>query len=206
MFANAGPSGEPMATPWICRYMLLLKLNSTEEVASCIDSTKMSRGKDGWGKSLLYRASAQICMVSASGTLVKRLEMSKERRKTDEGEKVKFLTSSTKVKESDTQLADRSWRTGWRRQVSHLASSCWVDPVIDRIGRKGTSFLYPLKSVRRKALGWISYFTPKSRCSSICGLMVCPKAHLPALFASVWRYESRNIYGKQVKNPVALCE
>ena len=97
---------------------------------------------DGCGKALLlYRASAQICMVSASGTLVKRLEMSKEQRKTEEGEKVKFLTSSTKVKESDTQLADRSWRTGWRRQVSHLASSCWADPVIDRIGRKGTSFL-----------------------------------------------------------------
>ena len=61
MFANAGPSGEPMATPSICRYMLLLKLNSTEEVASCINSMKMSRGKDGCDKTLLlYRASAQI--------------------------------------------------------------------------------------------------------------------------------------------------
>jgi len=60
MFANAGPSGEPMATPSICRYMLLLKLNSTEEVASCINSMKMSRGKGGFGKTLLlYRASAQ---------------------------------------------------------------------------------------------------------------------------------------------------
>ena len=96
-----------MATPSISQYMLLLKLNSTEEVANCINST-MSRGKDGCGKTLLlYRASAQICMVSASGTLVKRLEMSKEQRKTEEGEKVKILTS-TKVKESDTQLADRS--------------------------------------------------------------------------------------------------
>jgi len=109
MFANAGPSSEPMATPSIFRYMLLLKLNSTEEVASCINSMKMSRRKDGFGKTLLlYRASSQICMVSASGTLVKRLEMSKEQRKTEEGEKVKFLTSSTEVKESDTQLADRS--------------------------------------------------------------------------------------------------
>ena len=108
MFANAGPSGKPTATPSICRYMLLLKLNSTEEVASCINSTKMSRGKGGFGKTLLlYRASARICMVSASGTLVKRLEMSKEQRKTEVGENVKLLTSSTKVKESDTQLADR---------------------------------------------------------------------------------------------------
>jgi len=87
--------------------MLLLKLNSTEEEASCINSTKMSRGKDGFGKTLLlHRASAQICMVSASGTLVKRLEMSKEQRKTEEGEKVKFLTS-TKVKR-----IRRSWRIG----------------------------------------------------------------------------------------------
>jgi len=40
--------------------MLLLKPNSTEEVASCINSTKMSRGNDGCGKTLLlYRASAQ---------------------------------------------------------------------------------------------------------------------------------------------------
>jgi len=45
MFANAGPSGEPVATPSICRYMLLLKLNSTDEVASCINSTKMSRAR-----------------------------------------------------------------------------------------------------------------------------------------------------------------
>ena len=143
MFANARPSGEPMVTPSICRYMLLLKLNSTEEVASCINSTKMSRRKDGFRKTLLLcRASAQVCMVSARGTLVKRLEMSKEQRKTEEGEKVKFLTSSAKVKESDTQLADRSLRTGWRRQVSHLASSCWADLVIDRIGRKGASFLW----------------------------------------------------------------
>jgi len=67
MFANAGPSGEPMATPLICRCILLLKLNSTEEVASCINSTKMSRGKDSFGKTLLlYRASTQICMVSAN--------------------------------------------------------------------------------------------------------------------------------------------
>jgi len=96
LLANAGPSCEPMVTPSICRYLLLLKLNSIEEMASCIDSTKMSRGKDGFGKRLLlYRASAQICMVSASGTLLKRLGMSKEERKAEEGEKIKFLTSFT---------------------------------------------------------------------------------------------------------------
>ena len=123
MLAKAGPSGEPIATPSICRCMLLWKLNSTEEVAICINSTKMLRGKDGAGdSSLLYKASAQISMVSARGTLVKRLEMSKEQRKTEDGEKVKFLTSFTKVKESEMQLEESFWRTGWRREVSHLAS------------------------------------------------------------------------------------
>jgi len=109
-----------------------------------MNSTKMSRGNDGCGKTLLllYRASAQICMVSVSGTLEKRLEMSKEQRKTEEGEKIKFLTSFTKVKESYTKLKDKSWRTCWRRLVSHLASSCWADPVIDKFGRRDTSFLW----------------------------------------------------------------
>ena len=51
-------------------------------------------------------------MVSARGTLVKRLEISKEQRNTEEGEKVNFLTSFTKVKESDKQLEERFWRTG----------------------------------------------------------------------------------------------
>jgi len=32
--------------------MFLLKLNSTQEVASCINSTKMLRGNDGCGKAL----------------------------------------------------------------------------------------------------------------------------------------------------------
>jgi len=34
---------------------------------------------------------------------------------------------------------------------------------INQLGSISTSFWrYPLKSVRRKALGWISYFTPSS--------------------------------------------
>ena len=41
MLAKAGPSGEPIATPSICRCMLLLKVNFTEEVASCINSTSL---------------------------------------------------------------------------------------------------------------------------------------------------------------------
>ena len=75
MLARDGPRGEPIATRSICRCIILLKLNSTEEVAVCISSTKTARGKGGGVSSPLYRASAQISIVSASGTLVKRLQM-----------------------------------------------------------------------------------------------------------------------------------
>ena len=36
MFANAGPSSKPIAMLLICRCMMLLKLNSTEEVAAAL--------------------------------------------------------------------------------------------------------------------------------------------------------------------------
>ena len=68
--------GEPIATPSICRCVILLKLSSTEEVAVCIRSTKTARGKGGGVSSPLCRASAQISMVSANGTLAKRLQTS----------------------------------------------------------------------------------------------------------------------------------
>ena len=51
-------------------------------------------------RTLLHRASAQISIVSARGTLVKRLETSKEQRKTEEGERPKLRRVSTKVQES----------------------------------------------------------------------------------------------------------
>ena len=51
-------------------------------------------------RTLLYRASAQISIVSVRGTLVKRLETSKEQRKTEEGERPELQRVSTKVKES----------------------------------------------------------------------------------------------------------
>ena len=51
------------------KHPVLLKLNSTEEVAVCISSTKIARGKGGGVSSPLYGASAQISMVSACGKL-----------------------------------------------------------------------------------------------------------------------------------------
>ena len=52
-------------------------------------------------RTLLYRASAQISIVSARGDISKRLETSKEQRKTEECERPELRKGvSTKVKES----------------------------------------------------------------------------------------------------------
>ena len=48
MLAKAGPSDDPIATPSVCLYMVLLKLNSTEDVALFINSTNTSFGMTGW--------------------------------------------------------------------------------------------------------------------------------------------------------------
>ena len=46
-FARAGPRGLPIATPSICLYVMLLKLNSTEVVAVFISSIKTCREVSG---------------------------------------------------------------------------------------------------------------------------------------------------------------
>ena len=99
MLARDEPGGEPIATPSICRFIISLKLNSTEEVAVCISSTKITQGKEGGVSSPLYRASGQILRVPASGTLVRRTKQ----RKTDE-EKLNALTRS--VKELEIQWVE----------------------------------------------------------------------------------------------------
>ena len=71
MLASAKTKEEPIATPSICRYMTLLKLNLTNLVAVCMSSIKTSRGKDGAIRSLSYKESTQILIVSARGRLVK---------------------------------------------------------------------------------------------------------------------------------------
>ena len=45
--AKAGPSGDPIATPSVCLYIVLVKLNSTEDVAFFIYSTNTSFGMIG---------------------------------------------------------------------------------------------------------------------------------------------------------------
>ena len=75
MLAKAGPSGEPIAIPSVCLYMMSLKLNSTPDVALFISLMKTAFEISGCAsESLQYKASAQILMVSSSGTFVKRLE------------------------------------------------------------------------------------------------------------------------------------
>ena len=47
MFANAEPSGEPIATPSVCLYIVSLKLNSTDDVALSISSINTAWGMVG---------------------------------------------------------------------------------------------------------------------------------------------------------------
>ena len=82
MIAKAGPSGEPIAIPSVCFYMMSLKLNSTPNVALFISSMNTALEISGCAsESSQCKASAQMFMVSSSGTFVKRLEMSKEHMK-----------------------------------------------------------------------------------------------------------------------------
>ena len=105
MLARDGLRGEPIATPSISRCIILLTLNSTEEVAVCISLTKIARVKGGGVSSPLYRTSAQISIVSASGTLVKGCRRHRSRETTDGG-KLKVLTLSAKAKKSETQWVE----------------------------------------------------------------------------------------------------
>ena len=75
----------PMATPSICWYMKLSKLNSTDLVALHTSQQNMSLKKLGGVKLLLYIASVQILIISSSVTLVNKLLMSKEQTKVGSG-------------------------------------------------------------------------------------------------------------------------
>ena len=66
---------------------------------------KIAPGTGSGVISPIYRASAQISMVSASGTFVKKLQKSWEQRKTDGG-KSKVLSLSAKVKELEMQWVE----------------------------------------------------------------------------------------------------
>ena len=100
MLAKAGRSGYPIPTPSVCLYMVLLKLNSTEDVALFINSTNTCFGMTGWELDWSQRASEQILMVSSRGTLVNKLDTSKEHTKTL-GSMSRFCIVLGNVNESD---------------------------------------------------------------------------------------------------------
>ena len=82
MLAKAGTSGDPMATSSVCLYMVLLKLNSTEDVALFINSTNTSFGMTDWESDWSQEAFEQNLMVSSKETFVNKLDTSKEQMKT----------------------------------------------------------------------------------------------------------------------------
>ena len=82
MLAKAGPSGEPIATPSVCLYMILLKLNSIPNVALFMTSMKTALEINGCASEpMQYKASAKMLIVSSSGAFIKRLELSNENTK-----------------------------------------------------------------------------------------------------------------------------
>ena len=103
MLARAGPSGLPMATPSICLYMILLKLNFTKLVAMFMSLMitffpclkKLIRS---------YITSPHI--VSTNGIFVKKLAMSKEHMIVSCGLVVRFRSFLAKAKESLMQRTE----------------------------------------------------------------------------------------------------
>ena len=61
MSANGRPSGEPIATPSVCLYIVSLKLNSTDDVALSINTAWRTGGAE---EGSLYKASAHMPIVS----------------------------------------------------------------------------------------------------------------------------------------------
>ena len=78
MLVNAGPSGESIATPWVCLYIVSLKPISTDDVALSLSSINTAWGMGGAEEGSLYKSSAHMPIVSLRGTLMSRMEMSNE--------------------------------------------------------------------------------------------------------------------------------
>ena len=76
-------------------------------------------------------------MVSSNGTFVNRLLMSKEDRNVLAGSRSQFWIKLANVKASFTQCEEYNFRTGAKISATHLASSCWEEPNIDKIGQSG---------------------------------------------------------------------
>ena len=76
-------------------------------------------------------------MFSSNGTFVNRLLMSKEHRNDLAGSIFQFWIKLANLKEPFTQCEEYNFRTNAKLSASHLASLCWEEPIIDKIGLSG---------------------------------------------------------------------
>ena len=68
MLAKAGPSGEPIATPSVCLYMMSLKLNSTPDGSSMKTSMKSATsGVEFSFNDIMYKQTDGVAMGSPLG-------------------------------------------------------------------------------------------------------------------------------------------
>ena len=92
----------------------------------------------------LYNTSKQIWTVSFSGTFMNRLGMSNEHIKVSEMFSHLSENSCSFPQKSNVSLTvnvEYLLTTGCKISVSHLASSCWGELIIERIGLGGMSAL-----------------------------------------------------------------
>jgi len=63
--------------------------------------------------------------------------MSKDYRNVLAGSRLQFWIQLANVKASFTQFEEYNFKTGTKISANHLASSCWEEPIIDKIGVSG---------------------------------------------------------------------
>ena len=87
MLPSAGSKGKPMITPSICRNITLLKLNSTDIRFSCCLHVlnKIIKQKRWSDKVTAIKGGSTNINSLCQGTLVKRLDITKQLRKAERG-------------------------------------------------------------------------------------------------------------------------
>ena len=81
-------------------------------------------------------------MVSSNGGFLNRLLMSKQHRNDFAGSRLLVRIKFANVKKSFAQCEKYNLRTGTKTSASHLASSCWEEPIIDKVSLSGTFSLF----------------------------------------------------------------
>ena len=91
-------------------------------------------------------------MVSSNETFVNRVLISKEHRNDLAGSSLQFWIKLANVKESFTQCEEYNFRTGTKISANYLASSCWEEPIIDKIGLSGMFSLCFRQAIHSRSL------------------------------------------------------